>query len=277
MKTLIFSNKQIFERIALAFIVCMIMAVPGCHGSPATADNSKNIPACTISPKELQMVKIPDYLDSQIKEYEGFTVSFNEYHHTPNYVAWELLASETVGPHSRKSNKFRWDGAVNGCPEHEDYTHSGFDRGHMIPAADCKYSAKAMEDCFYLTNICPQNHSLNSGGWKKLEEACRQWALRFKAIVIIAGPIYKNTDTRFIGETGVRVPSGFFKVILDTSSPEPKAIGFIYPNASSPGQISSYAVTIREVEKLTRFDFFYQLPDTLEEILETQYDYRLWK
>ncbi len=253
---------------------CRRSAASPVHNTSDTVTESRQ--HIGIPTSELLKVKIPDYLDSQMKNYEGFTVSFNEYNHTPNYVAWELTASETNGSISRKGRKFRWDSTVDGCPEHDDYTHSGFDRGHMIPAADCKYSVQAMEDCFYMTNICPQNHSLNTGGWKKLEEACRDWAIRYNAIIIIAGPIYKNTNTKFIGDAGVRVPSGFFKVVLDANSPRPKAIGFIYPNTPAPGEISSYAAPIRNVEKLTGFDFFHQLPDSIENAVETQCDYTRW-
>lgn len=275
--------KRTILKLTTALTISLLTATSyGCR--PSTASKASTTPADakespqrqTIPTEELMMVKIPDYLDSQMKDYEGFTVSFNEYNHTPNYVAWELTASETDGPHSRKGKRFRWDRDIDGCPAHDDYTRSGYDRGHMIPAADCKYSAQAMEDCFCMTNICPQHRNLNSGGWKKLEEACRDWALRCNSIIIVAGPIYKNTDSYFIGEAGVRVPSAFFKVVLDAGSPHPKAIGFIYPNNTSPGEIYSYAMTVRDVERLTRFDFFHQLPDSIEEAVETQYDYNQW-
>lgn len=266
--------------VTAAAIPCLITG--SCNPSSAKTggtrhDGAENGCAPLVVSEELLKVRIPDYLDSQLKDYEGFTVNFNEYNHTPNYVAWELLASETDGPYSRKGKKFRWDPEINECPEHNDYTNSGYDRGHMIPAADCKYSQQAMNDCFFMSNICPQHHSLNTGGWKLLEEACRDWAKRFHSVIIVAGPIYRNTDSHFIGDSQVRVPSAFFKVVLDANSQPPKAIGFIYPNMSSPGQISSYAMTVREVEALTKFDFFYQLPDSIEEAAETQYDFSQWR
>lgn len=284
MKNPDFPITHIAGKLISVLTICLIATtLIGCRRTtagtlPDAGIDTKESPSpINIPATKLLTVKIPDYLDSQMKDYEGFTVSFNEYNHTPNYVAWELTASETDGPHARKGSKFRWDSDIDGCPDHDDYTWSGFDRGHMIPAADCKYSAQAMKDCFYMTNICPQNHSLNTGGWKKLEEACRDWALRYNAIIIIAGPIYKNTDSQFIGEAEVRVPSGFFKVILDAHSTQPKAIGFVYPNTSAPGEIYSYSMSVRSVEKLTRFDFFHQLPDSIEEAIETEYNLDQWK
>ncbi|MDE6298027.1 MAG: DNA/RNA non-specific endonuclease, partial [Muribaculaceae bacterium] len=135
----------------------------------------------------LETVNLPDGLAEQTKEYIGFTISFNKDNKTPNYVAWELLDEETAGE-SERSNNFWQDPDLEGCPTTYDYTNSGFDRGHMCPAADQKWSAKAMSDCFVMGNICPQNHSLNSGAWNTLENNERQWAKRDSAIMIIAGP-----------------------------------------------------------------------------------------
>lgn len=224
---------------------------------------------------DLLAVKIPDSLKSQEKDYEGFRVSFNSDNHTPNWVSWELLASETEGDQSRY-DKFWQDEEIDGCPTHYDYSHSGYDRGHLCPAADQKWSRTAMIDCFSLANMAPQDNALNTGAWKTLENKERLWAQRDSAIVIVAGPVYEKTDTKRIGDTGVRVPSAFFKVMIAPYLEKPRGIAFVYPNMSAPGNMENYVMTIRDVEKLTGFDFFYNLPDDLEESIETVSSFRDW-
>lgn len=224
---------------------------------------------------DLLDVGTPASLKSQVKDYEGFRVSFNSDNKTPNWVSWELLGSETEGTTPRY-NKFWCDEDIEGCPTHYDYTHSGYDRGHMCPAADQKWSDTAMIDCFSLANIAPQDNSLNSGAWSTLEKKERLWAQRDSAIVIVAGPIYEKTDTKRIGDAGVRVPSAFFKVIVAPYLAKPRGIAFVYPNMYAPGNMENYVMTIRDVEKITGLDFFHYLPDDVEESVETASSFQDW-
>lgn len=224
---------------------------------------------------DLEMVKLISGGAEQIKRYEGFVVSFNKENHTPNWVAWELLGEETEGDVPR-GNKFWHDEMIVGCAWHNDYKNSGYDRGHMIPAADQKWSEQAMCDCFAMSNICPQDHSLNSGAWSTLENKSRQWAKRDSAIIIVAGPIYSTSDRERIGESEVRVPSAFFKVMIAPYIEKPRGIGFIYPNMTSPGNMQNYVTTIDEVEQLVEMDFFFNLPDSLENEIESVGSFKLW-
>lgn len=218
---------------------------------------------------------LPKDTPSQIKEYEGFTVNFNKSNHTANYVGWELTAQHIDGNISR-SNNFRQDPEIDGCPDLPDYKRSGYDRGHLYPAADAKWSEQSMYDCFSLANIAPQCHSLNSGAWKTLEEKERLWARRDGRLIIVAGPVYTPSDTRRIGRTGVRVPSGFFKVMLAPDIDSPRAIGFVYLNDLAPGNMQNYSMTVDEVETLTGLDFFSSLPDSIETPLENKASFKEW-
>ena len=211
----------------------------------------------------------------QIKEYVGFTVSFNREMHIPNWVSWELTQDEAQGNQER-SQKFLTDPDVVGCPTTMDYRGSGYDRGHMAPAADMKWSPEAMNQCFYLTNICPQTHELNGGAWRKLEEKCRQWAFADSAIAIISGPVLTEVPDEYIGEMEVAVPKSFFKVILSPFANPPRGIGFVMPNGYVEGGMQKAAVTIDEVERLTGHDFFAALPDSIENEVEAQCDFQYW-
>lgn len=225
--------------------------------------------------RELMKVALPKNIKSQLKEYEGFTVSFNAETRNPNYSAWELLESETDGT-TRRSNRFWMDESIEGCPDKTDYSGSGYDRGHLCPAADQKWSAKGMSDCFSMANMCPQWPGLNSGAWNTLEQKCRLWAQRDSALIIIAGPIFSPSEKKYLNGNNIRIPTAFFKVILAPYLKEPRAIGFIYPNYTSPGNMNNYAMSVDDVERETGFDFFATLPDELEKRLENTYNLKEW-
>lgn len=214
-------------------------------------------------------------LPEQIVSYEGMTVSFNPRLHIPNWVSWELTADEVDGNEDR-SNRFFQDLSVDGCPVPEDYRGSGYDRGHMAPAADMRWSPKAMSQSFFMTNICPQAHSLNGGAWKKLEEKCRLWAMADSSIVVIAGPVNTDPVDEYIGEGRVAVPRRFFKVVAAPLASPPRGIGFIMNNGKVEGGMQAAAVSIDSVEAVTGHDFFAELPDSIQHIIESQCRFNFW-
>lgn len=227
-----------------------------------------------INPQNLLKVKHP-HNNSQLIQYSEFQLLFNPDNKTPDFVAWQLLGKNTTGQHKRY-NKFWKDDNVKNCPESSDYTHSGYDRGHLCPAADMKWSATGMKECFSMANMAPQNHSLNSGAWATLEEKCRTWAKRDSALIIIAGPIYDKNFNKTIGNAQIKVPSAFFKVILAPYTQNPRAIGFIYPNSPSPGNMKNYAMSVDNVEEITGLDFFFSLPDNIENEIEAKFSFNDW-
>lgn len=212
---------------------------------------------------------------SQLVDYEGFSLSFNKKMHVPNWVVWELTGEEVAGTFPRKDN-FRGDDNVAGSAEKWDYSYSGYDRGHMAPAGDLKWSKKAIDESFYMTNMCPQAKSLNTGAWKRLEEKCRQWATIDGAIIIVCGPVLTDPINEYIGDSRVAVPQRFFKVILSPYVDEPRGIGFIMPNSKVPGGMQAAAVSIDEVERVTGLDFFSSLPDEIENKVESQCKFHYW-
>lgn len=207
----------------------------------------------------------------------GYTTSYNTETKNPNWVAWHLTAEHTDGPYKRKGIEFHPD---EDAPEPRvdtyDYMRSGFDRGHMCPAADNRWSEKAMEDCFLMTNMCPQIHSLNSGLWNTLEGQCRKWAQEYGDVYVVSGPIFLNEQHKKIGKNKVWVPEAFFKVVLCLSG-KPKAIGFICRNRSAKGRKKTdFVNSIDEVERITGIDFFPALPDDIERTVEASADYSAW-
>lgn len=245
-------------------------------------EESSKLQSATIPDNGLEIPALSHNRDEKILKKKSFTVSFNKKNNIPNWVAWKLDSSKLVERESRSSN-FETDPEI---PERDavntkDYTRSGWDRGHMCPAADNRWHWKAMKESFYMTNVCPQHHNLNRGDWKELEENCRRWVSESKEpVYIVCGPIlYKNAKQRFIGnEHKVRVPDAFFKVVLaGVESGKPKAIGFIFKNTNGNHPLDSYVNSIDEVERITGYDFFPQLPDNIENEIESKADIRLWK
>lgn len=225
--------------------------------------------------ENLTYVKTALGLTEEIINYTGMTVSFNSDYHIPNWVAWELTAEEANGTISRSDNFYN-DPDIKGCAFPDDYRRSGYDRGHMAPAGDMKWNSKAMDETFALTNILPQDGSLNRGTWKKIEEKCRARAQRDSALIIVCGPVLTDTPREYIGESRVAVPQRLFKVVLSPWAKTPQAIGFLMDNAAVPGGMQATAVSVDKIEALTGHDFFSSLPDSLETQLESTVNFTRW-
>lgn len=216
------------------------------------------------------------HLPEQILRRTGYVVSYNKDTKLPNWVAWHLTAERIKGTSKRPVRAFHEDEDVPSPRAVDfDYYNSGYDRGHMCPAADNKMSDKAMLESFLFTNICPQNHNLNIGDWNEMENICRNWARKYGDIYIVCGPIlYKGRHKR-IGKNKVVVPEAFFKVVLCLTG-KPKAIGFVYKNVSGDRPMGDYVNTVDEVERITGFDFFNELPDDVEKVIEAECSLSDW-
>lgn len=211
----------------------------------------------------------------QIIRHSGYTVSYNKDLKIPNWVSYELTREETKGKEKR-GNRFIADPLATGpIATNADYTRSGYDKGHMAPAADMKWSPEAMKESFYFSNMCPQHPQLNRRGWKNLEDKIRNWAIADSAIIIICGPIIEK-QPKTIGKNKVVVPQQFFKVVLSPFVKPIRAIGFLFNNEQAVEPLSSYVVTVDSIESLTNMDFFAPLPDEIENRIEADANYSLW-
>lgn len=259
----------------------------GHHGSENDAESTDADTTATAEEAEKYVGMEVPVVPVEVSEKEtnlkrsSYTLSYNHDKRNPNYVAWQLPAKHTWGPFKRKDFDFTDDETMpepNGTKE--DYFNSGYDRGHLCPAGDNKWSSKAMSDCFLMTNMCPQNHELNTYLWNYIEQQCREWAKSYGTLYIACGPLYEEGEdkrTKTIGQNKVAVPDAFFKVILCMDS-IPKAIGFVCPNSSQKGKrAAEFVKTVDEIESLTGYDFFSLLPDSIETLVESRYDYNQWE
>lgn len=221
------------------------------------------------------------HVPSQMLSRTAYTTSYNHETLTSNWVGWVLTGKHTDGTFARKGHMFIEDTDVpRPRAIYSDIRESecGYQRGHICPAGDNKWSKDALDDAFLMTNICPQDGDLNQRDWKYLEEACREWAQQYGKVYIVAGPIYQSSPYHTVGEHHVAVPDSFFKVVLrkGNSLDDLEAIGFIYPNQSGHKKMEAYVQTVDEVERATGLDFFYQLDDEVENRIESHSDLGDW-
>lgn len=233
--------------------------------------------SCNSEKKEfVKISEIPVYNRNEvIIKHFAYTLSYNEEREQANWVAYNLTKAELVKNVERKDH-FRIDSAIStGSSNDLDFKSSGYDRGHLAPAADMLYDIMALDESFYYSNICPQTPGFNRGIWKKLEGKVRDWAAKYDTIWIVTGPVLKG-NLSSIGENKVSVPEYFYKVLLVRIENGITGIGFILPNKKSNNTIFDFAVTIDSVENLVGIDFYGELPDEIENKMERELDIYKW-
>ena len=233
-----------------------------------------------LADDEFLPVKLPNNPNSyQIVRKSHYVFAYDEDAEQPAWVAYELLASEVGGPYERTDN-FRRDSTIQAdSATLLDYRGSGFDRGHLAPAADMAFSKAAMSESFYLSNMSPQRPAFNRGIWRKLEARVRTWAAEYgRVYVVTAGVLPPNRAKRAmferIGANNVLVPKRYYKIVYDSS--RQAIIAFLLANNGSSRSLSSYAVPVDNIESLIGFDLFSQLPDALENRIEAQTGGAMW-
>ena len=204
----------------------------------------------------------------------GYSVSYNQKFRQANWVGYQLTKAETSKLFNRE-NKFVPDPLIKGTDNGIDYEKSGYDRGHLCPAADMGYSKITMAESFYYSNMSPQIPGFNRGIWKQLEEQTRNWAIEYDSLYILVGPIFSDT-MKVIGPHQVAIPNAYYKVILDNHKGKEKMIGFVMRNEGSKNSLQSFAVSVDSVEVLTGIDFFPILDDSLETKLESLVLLNVW-
>ena len=269
------SDLKIWILCGIAFVVLGSFAYTTI--TKAGLDKRVSQLAGTASEQELAIVRNCDAADGEMLHYPGFDVYFSNNHRQPYYVSWILTPEHVREVNVKRSDKFRPDPDVANSAQLADYRHSGYDRGHMAPSADFRYSKEAQEATFFLTNMCPQHNLLNTQAWARLEEQCRNWALRDSTLIIIAGPVLSDYLENTIGENKVTVPDRFFKVVFAPYADPPRAIGFVMPNHKVEGGVQPTEMPVDNVEAITGYDFFSALPDEIEEIIESRASYHEWQ
>ena len=236
-----------------------------------TQSQSQLLPEEECVAEDVALVKVMDDRKSQVIDHFAYSLSYNDDWKLPNWVAYELTKSETFGDIER-CNRFSPDPKVIGeAVEHGDYTNNQgkYDRGHMAPAADMKWSEQAMRESFYTTNICPQNANLNRGDWNDIEELVRDYAQQYGAVYVVCGPIVSDSPQYMGNYQKIAIPDAFYKAILRRKGDSWTAIGFVCNNEAGSKPLLYYVRTIDEIEEMAAIDLFYSLPDDIENAIES--------
>jgi endonuclease G len=238
------------------------------------AERPENVPA---KPKSSVSESIlPISTTGEVVRHGWFTLSYSEDHEQAEWVAYELTRARLNENWAERPNTFRPDPEVrteSATPR--DYNASGYDRGHLCPAADMAFDAAAIDETFFMSNISPQVPAFNVGVWRELEELTRDWARKFERLYVVTGPVLSQTaQAAPLGFSKVTVPSAFYKVLV---APEQRrAIAFVLPNALNTKPVMDFACSIDRAEKATGLDFFPNLLKGLDEELEASLDKDAW-
>lgn len=217
---------------------------------------------------------LPTSTTGQIVKHNYYTLSYCEKDEQAEWVYYELT-SEMLKGRQPRTDDYRPDEKVPSVSAQlEDYSQSGYDRGHLCPAGDMKLNLTSMSESFYLSNISPQEKYFNAGIWNTLEDRVRKWALNYGRIYVVTGGILTSNKGK-IGSNGVSIPKYFYKVIYDPRG-QGKMIAFLIPNENSENALQNYVVTVDSLESLTGIDFFSELPDSIENHLESSINLSLW-
>ncbi|KAL9106840.1 MAG: hypothetical protein Q9227_008173 [Pyrenula ochraceoflavens] len=253
----------------------------------AFPSSSSTVPASVASlvdPNGLFQYGFPGPV-SDLRSGFSLTSSFNRSTRNPHWVAEHITPqSLSISNGDRRHSYFTEDASVPALfrAKLTDYLHSGFDRGHQVPAADAKWSQRAMDDTFLLTNMCPQvGDGFNRDYWAHFEDFCRKLTTKYPSVRIVTGPLYLpkrdpvdgkwRVNYEVIGNPpNIAVPTHFYKVIYGETSPNlgenptaQVALGaFVLPNApiANEKSLSDFEVPVEAVERASGLEFASKLP-----------------
>ena len=207
----------------------------------------------------------------------GFLSGYCEARRNPAWVGFSI-SSVTVGSTAKRPTKFFTDTRTTSRVVHQDYTGSGYDRGHMAPnyGIGTRYGHEAQRETFLLSNIAPQAPDLNRIWWRVREETeANDFAVRLERVWVVTGPVFSGAVKKLHG--GVDVPSAFYRIILDEENGHPRVLAFIAPQTVTGNEpLSQFLTSVREIERQTGLDFFAELPREVQDRFETPRAERLW-
>lgn len=216
---------------------------------------------------------IPDSADKVLCR-DGYSAGYDYSKKAPLWVAYNLTVSSVFSDAAKRTNRFFADKDI---PKeyrayNSDFKKSGYDRGHLAPAATIDYSRKALDETFLLSNIVPQLPGFNrdgwgyKGAWGALEHKVRSMVVKIGEVNVITGPIYSKSESKTVGNS-VPVPTHFYKLIID---PEYNSvISFVLPHVSnSSNELPNYITSVDCIESMTGLDFLSELPDNIENDVE---------
>lgn len=217
---------------------------------------------------------LPTSTSNAIYSNEAYTFSYVEEYEQSEWVAYELSSSDMTNADYERPY-FNQDKSVKTkSADWRNFKNSGYNKGHLCPAADRKSSFEMYELTFLTSNASPQKYDFNAGIWNRLEQKTRYWAERYNGVYVVTGGVLED-GLKTIGVEEVAVPNYFYKIIL--TKDRKNMIGFLMPHKESNKPLYSFVVPVDDIEKKTGIDFFKDLPDDIENSLEADKGYTNWR
>jgi len=244
--------------------------------------------------KEIEVLKLNDInvkLDAighpissnktELVKHKAMHLGYFEKHEQAEWVMHMILPDVINGNVSR-TNDFRLDPLVSTTTSTKaDYWYSGYDRGHLAPSADFRWSQTALSESYFYSNMSPQRPELNREKWAELENLLRDYVIQYKdEIYVITGPVLNDSLPAMQNEgreNEVSIPEMYYKVMIDITGDTVTGLAFLMPNKSNGYPVLSYATSIDKIEELTGINFFPNLPEKLQAKIESNTNTELFK
>ncbi|WP_456440914.1 DNA/RNA non-specific endonuclease [Psychroserpens sp.] len=255
--------------------ILLILVVFGYEYVLEEKESSEIIKEGSVTKTDTNEYFLPSSTTDQIVHHANYSLSYSETHEQAEWVAYELKKSHLSSTNFKRPY-FEIDKAVKtGAAHWRNYKKSGYDRGHLCPAGDRRFSKEAHDETFLTSNISPQEHQFNAGIWNTLEHKVRYWARKYDGVFVITGGVLKG-NMKTIGDEDVSVPNQFYKVLIDSNTGNTKMIAFLMSHKDSNQPLYKFVVSVDEIEALTGIDFFAELDDNIENRLEASSSYKGW-
>ena len=261
-------NKALVYPILILLISLIIYLVVPSNEENNVIEDVNSVPKSSFN-------YLPTSTTNQVISHNNYTLSYNEKAEQAEWVAYELKKEHLTRTHRKRPYFIRDKKVKTRSADYRNYKKSGYSKGHLCPAGDRKFSEAAFNETFLTSNISPQKLDFNAGVWNRLEQKVRYWAGKERQLYVVTGGVLNN-NLSTIGSEKVAVPKQFYKILLDYTTPEVKAIAFLVPHQKSKEPLYKFVVSIDKIETLTSIDFFPALPDDIENKLEKNSDYKNW-
>ena len=220
---------------------------------------------CNEEPEYVQSYTIDTVNVGEVYQRADFSYAYNEEYELSFYVKYTINSDDIFGPGDRDKSSWKSDPFVEtGTAEDDDYVGSGYDRGHLKPAAVSKTTQNHMNQSHLFSNCSPQLPGFNRGGWRIIEEDVRHIVgdKVQDSVIVYTGPVLSNI-TEYIGEDNkIGVPKYHFKAVLYGDSS--RAYAYLCPNQKLIKPYDNYIVSIDSVESLIGIDLYPGLDENLE-------------
>ncbi len=239
--------------------------------TPATYSNSDG-PGTDVVESNF----LPSSTTGEIVAHVNYTLSYSEPHEQAEWVAYTLKRAHLTYD-DRQRPYFIEDPKVKSkSADWRNYKGSGYDRGHLCPAGDRRFSEEAYNETFYTSNISPQDKHFNAGIWNRLEQKVRYWCKKYGDLVVVTGGVLEEGLPE-IGEEDVDVPNAFYKIVLRKQGEEVNVLAFLIPAKESQKPLQDFLVSVDEIEQRTGIDFFEKQPKQWQAEVESRVNANSWK